>query len=216
MPCNHLIGPIVAAIIGVLSGRLTAVTTIRRLHRKNTALVQEARHDRLTGVLNRAGLEDAYTAINNRDKAVIVVDLDMFKSVNDEHGHPVGDRVLSMLGARIHDLAARHGGWAGRLGGDEFALIVPDCPRREAEAAAAAAAAVITITDRRTGAVRVEGSAGVAFTSSGTAWAEALADADIALYHAKKGRGVVVFAHGMTYPRRPSSRRQARDARSDR
>jgi diguanylate cyclase (GGDEF)-like protein len=202
-----------AALVGVFVGRLCATPTIRHLRRENDALAQQVRTDRLTGVLSRVGLEQAYTVSNDRGRFVIVVDLDTFKSVNDEHGHPTGDRVLSALGVRLADLASRHRGWAGRLGGDEFALILANCTAAQALQAASQAVAAI-VTDSRTGPVHVRGSAGIAYATADTSWSNALTDADIALYHAKQHGTVTVFEPGMTYPERPVPRRRARDVRT--
>ncbi|WP_052720134.1 GGDEF domain-containing protein [Actinoplanes rectilineatus] len=208
-----LVASIAAAALGAVFGRLGATPTIRVLHRENAALAEQVRSDRLTGVLSRAGLEQAYSATNDRERFVIVVDLDTFKSVNDEHGHPAGDQVLSALGARLNDLASRHHGWAGRLGGDEFAVILADCTAAEALQAATYAVAAI-VTTSRTGSVQVRGSAGVAHAAATTPWSSALTDADIALYHAKQHGTVTLFKPGMTYPQRPAPRRRARDVRT--
>lgn len=207
-----LVAGFAAAALGAVAGRLSATPTIRVLRRQNDELAEQVRRDRLTGVLSRAGLEQAYSAANGRERFVIVVDLDTFKSVNDEHGHPAGDRVLSALGARLADLASRHHGWAGRLGGDEFALILADCTASEALQAATYAVAAI-VTESRTGSVRVRGSAGVAYAAATASWSSALTDADIALYHAKQRGTVTLFEPGMTYPQRPAPRRRARDVR---
>ncbi|GLZ00793.1 GGDEF domain-containing protein [Actinoplanes sp. NBRC 103695] len=206
-------GLAVTTLIGGLAGRLSATPTIRHLRRQNDELAEQVRSDRLTGVLSRAGLEQAYTASNDRGRFVIVVDLDTFKAVNDEHGHPAGDRVLSALGARLADLAARHQGWAGRLGGDEFALILADCTASEALQIATHAVAAI-ITENRTGSVQVGGSAGIAYATRTTSWSDALTDADIALYQAKQRGTVTLFEPGMTYPQPPAPRRRARDLRA--
>jgi diguanylate cyclase (GGDEF)-like protein len=202
-----------AALVGALAGRLSATPTIRLLRRQNDALAEQVRSDRLTGVLSRAGLEEAYAATSDRERFVIIVDLDTFKSVNDEHGHPTGDRVLSALGARLTELASRNHGSAGRLGGDEFALILADCTAGQAQQTAARAVAAI-VTDSRTGSVHVRGSAGIALATAATSWSDALTDADIALYHAKQSGTVTLFEPGMTYPQRPAPRRRARDVRA--
>lgn len=211
---NHVLAMCIPALaVGAAGGRLSATTVIRALHRQNRTLVREAQRDPLTGVLNRAGLADAYTTTTDRDRFVIVVDLDTFKLVNDRHGHLTGDRILTMLGARLTELASRHDGWAGRLGGDEFALILPCPSQTSAVMAAAEAAAAITVNDTRIGSLRICGSAGIADAAAGRPWTEALGDADIALYHAKRSGGVAVFEDGMTYPSAPQPRRRARDAR---
>jgi diguanylate cyclase (GGDEF)-like protein len=164
-------------------------------------------------VLNRAGIENAYTAAADRSRFLVLVDLNEFKSVNDWHGHPTGDQVLAAVGVRLGDLAARLDGWAGRLGGDEFALVIPTDSQAVAEAAAIEAAAVITIDPLPIEPLQVWPSAGVASAPAGRVWAGALAHADIALYHAKKGSGVTVYQPGMVYPHPTWPRRQARDTR---
>ncbi|MEV4708211.1 GGDEF domain-containing protein [Actinoplanes sp. NPDC049316] len=203
-------GLIAAAFLG---GRLSVTSTIRRLRQHNDVLADQVRTDPLTGVLNRVGLRQAYAAANDRGLFLILVDLDMFKSVNDEHGHPAGDQVLSALGTRLADLAARHRGWAGRLGGDEFALLLPGCSETVARQVAAHAVSDIT-TGSRAESVRVRGSAGIAYAAATASWSDALTAADIALYHAKQWGEVTLFAPGMGYPQPPAPRRRARDARS--
>ncbi|MGW3060642.1 GGDEF domain-containing protein [Streptomyces goshikiensis] len=91
------------------------------LHRQLAA----TRKDPLTGLLRR----DSYTARARRllarrdDLAVVMVDADDFKAVNDTMGHPVGDAVLAAFGARLIAWAGPHAS-VGRLGGDEFAVVV--------------------------------------------------------------------------------------------
>ena len=202
-----------AVLVGALAGRLSARPTVRLLRQRNDALAEQVRSDRLTGVLSRAGLEEVYAATSDRERFVVVVDLDTFKSVNDEHGHPTGDRVLRALGARLTELASRHDGWAGRLGGDEFALVLSDCTASQARQVATQAVAAI-VTDSRTGPVHVRGSAGITSVAAATSWSNALTDADIALYHAKQRGTVTLFVAGMTSPQPPAPRRRARDVRA--
>ncbi|HEY3503394.1 MAG TPA: GGDEF domain-containing protein [Actinocatenispora sp.] len=100
---------------------------VRRLrNRVRTAEVQ-ARHDRLTGLANRYGMEQAHRGLSAGALVVAVVDLDGFKPVNDTLGHEAGDLVLCEAASRIR---AYCGGVderavAVRLGGDEFAALVP-------------------------------------------------------------------------------------------
>jgi len=199
--------------IATAAGWISAAAVIRRLRAQIVILSRLAWQDRLTGVLNRAGIEDAYTAAADRSRFLVLVDLNEFKSVNDWRGHPTGDQVLAAFGVRLGDLAARLDGWAGRLGGDEFALVIPTDSQAVAEAAAIEAAAVITIDPLPIGPLQVWPSAGVASAPAGREWAGALAHADIALYHAKKGSGVTVYQPGMVYPHPAWPRRQARDTR---
>lgn len=84
-----------------------------------------ARHDPLTGLLNRLGLQEAYAVLSRgRDRVVIVhaFDLDGFKAVNDAFGHAAGDRLLKVLATRIQ-LAVPEGSIVARTGGDEFVVV---------------------------------------------------------------------------------------------
>jgi diguanylate cyclase (GGDEF)-like protein len=200
-----------ALLLGAVAGRLTATPTIRHLTVQVDTLNRLVRHDPLSGLLNRSGLMEAYTRAAGQSRQVILVDLDGFKLANDQHGHPVGDHILFMLASRLAALAARHGGWAGRLGGDEFAVILPTASSETAKEVAVAATADLTITDLPTGPLTVSGSAGMTFAPPGYPWTRAWTNADIALYHSKRAARPVVFAAGMTYPRKPADRRRARD-----
>ena len=90
-----------------------------------------ARHDGLTGLPNRALLEDRYAQAiaqhlrRNRMLAVAFLDLDGFKAINDTYGHEAGDTLLVALSKRMMD-ALRHGDTLARLGGDEFVAIITD------------------------------------------------------------------------------------------
>lgn len=89
--------------------------------------LEQARRDPLTGLLRRDAFEARATRLLRRGTAaVVVVDLDGFKAVNDTFGHTAGDAVIQGAGASMNDaLDGPHGGVAGRLGGDEFAAVVP-------------------------------------------------------------------------------------------
>ncbi|MFF5083420.1 diguanylate cyclase [Actinoplanes sp. NPDC000266] len=122
-----------------------------RRRREHEQLRREIVTDDLTGLANRRGFHaylterrdaetgsrdaDAHAAV--RDYAVMMIDVDRFKQVNDMFGHEVGDRVLARV-AGILGAAVRHGDLAARLGGDEFAVILagvrPDVARARAEA----------------------------------------------------------------------------------
>lgn len=92
--------------------------TVTRLRRQLSAARRRATHDPLTGLLNRAGLTQAWPMVPP-DATVALVDLDGFKPVNDRHGHTSGDHVLAVVAARV----ARAATLAARLGGDEFVLV---------------------------------------------------------------------------------------------
>ena len=164
-------------------------------------LEHRASTDELTGLANRAAFDDALAeAIADADRAssaLVLVDLDHFKEVNDTFGHLVGDELLHTVAERLRDLV-RTRDLAARLGGDEFALILRDVPDRAAlEVAAArvvrALGATHELADER---LDVPASVGAAFVSDGTEVPEAvIARADEALYAAKRaGRGRYVIA----------------------
>jgi diguanylate cyclase (GGDEF)-like protein/PAS domain S-box-containing protein len=96
---------------------------------ENLTLRASAERDVLTGLLNRRGFESALKACRNDQRnvgakfGVVLVDLDRFKAINDEHGHQAGDQVLVEQAARLVD-AVRDDDCVGRLGGDEFAVLV--------------------------------------------------------------------------------------------
>ena len=96
-----------------------------------------AQVDHLTGALNRRGfMEQAEREISRaarygRQSALVIVDVDHFKSVNDTHGHAVGDQVLQQI-ARIAEVTLRPSDVFGRIGGEEFAILLPETNAAEA------------------------------------------------------------------------------------
>jgi diguanylate cyclase (GGDEF)-like protein/PAS domain S-box-containing protein len=160
-----------------------------------------AHHDPMTGLPNRTAFNDYLAeAIENaarqREKiAVVCIDLDRFKEVNDVFGHAAGDRLLREISKRLKDTAA--GAFVARLGGDEFSLVLTDGPQpATAEHLTArllaAAAADIEIDGHP---VRCGLSIGVTiYPTDGADAAALLANADAGLYRAKgEGRGSVRF-----------------------
>ena len=159
-------------------------------------LRQLAQRDGLTGLLNRAGFEEhlerCLDAGEGDDLALLYIDLDHFKPVNDQFGHPVGDRVLQDFAARLRD-AVRPTDVSARLGGDEFAVVLKGVrelanANRVADKIVAAARAPFEV-DGRT--LHIGASVGVAFgVKPGAGWRELVSHADTLLYEAKKaGRG---------------------------
>jgi len=117
------------AVLGIRLQRL------RHRASRNEQLQEMAATDPLTGLRNRRGLEHALDqlladACAERPLAVLVMDLDGFKAVNDTHGHDVGDRLLQAVAARLRQ-HLRSGDVVARLGGDEFVALVPDLPSAE-------------------------------------------------------------------------------------
>lgn len=89
-----------------------------------------ASHDSLTGALNRGAffdrLNQAATDLNSQPLALLMMDLDHFKSINDQYGHPAGDKVLHHF-VTIAESSLREGDTIGRLGGEEFAVLLQKC-----------------------------------------------------------------------------------------
>ena len=96
------------------------------LEREQEVVRHQARHDPLTGMANRLAFTEAVHELRRDDRpvAVVLIDLDGFKDVNDRFGHATGDEVLRAVAARLLG-AVRPGDLAARLGGDEFAVLAP-------------------------------------------------------------------------------------------
>jgi diguanylate cyclase (GGDEF)-like protein len=151
--------------------------------------------DPLTDVLNRRGFERelkrslAYVKRYGVSAALIYIDLDDFKPVNDRHGHAAGDAVLKAVAAALLR-RVRASDVVGRLGGDEFVLLLWNINGVEAAAKAAELEAAVYGTPVRWGAstLVVGASAGVALLGALDTPAEAIARADAAMYARKAER----------------------------
>ena len=187
-----------ATMTALLMGYATRVFQMRRRQeRKQRAAITEARRagdsDALTGLANRrrfdAALDEmlATSAGVGRD-AVMLIDLDRFKAVNDDHGHAAGDAVLVAVAARITG-AVREGDLVARIGGDEFAVLAPAVgtvavARDIADRIAAAIARPIVVADGR---YDVGCSIGVRLAPTpGASAGDVLSLADAAMYAAKR------------------------------
>ena len=179
-------------------------------HEREAELSHQASHDPLTGLANRVLLLDRLdVAVSIATRlgspvAVLTLDLDGFKAVNDEYGHAVGDRLLQQVTARIQS-AVRPADTVARLGGDEFVVIVH--PPEERSAAMAVAERVrdqigmldYMIGDHR---IRVTASIGLTLSQPGaTVEPDALlAAADRGMYRAKRSGGNCVRVAGDDRP----------------
>ncbi|MGD0944149.1 MAG: GGDEF domain-containing protein [Acidimicrobiales bacterium] len=189
-----------AGVVAGAAGCLSDVTDSVQLRRE---LEIRASVDKLTSCLNRdASLEllertTAGPLAPGEGNALIYIDLDNFKSVNDRFGHAAGDRLLAETAERLRE-AARKGDAVGRVGGDEFIVICPRVPSsaqaiKVAERVAAATTAVI---DVGTALVELRTSVGVAWTAEALDADAFLAQADSAMYQSKRTsrNGVTLFA----------------------
>jgi diguanylate cyclase (GGDEF)-like protein len=171
-----------------------AAVAAQRLRREYTALECQATHDALTGLVNRAEfdsqLAERLTACQ-RDRsplAVLYIDVDGFKAINDRHGHAVGDDLLRLFAARLK-AGVRDTDVVARLGGDEFAVLVD----RAAQAfALQTAEGLIDRLSRpyrvAAGVLEVSASIGIAvYPSAGDCAGSLLEAADEAMYRAKRG-----------------------------
>ena len=166
------------------------------------ALVHLSTHDGLTGLLNRTTLLERLDAALAAPGgvAVLFVDLDGFKAVNDEHGHQAGDRVLTEVAGRVR-ATLRSGDLLARHGGDEFVAVLSGMDLLDAERVACRAAADLLAVLSRPVVVgdvtaAVGASIGIALRrASGPGAARLLHDADTAMYEAKAaGRGTIAVA----------------------
>ncbi|MCC7535510.1 MAG: diguanylate cyclase [Deltaproteobacteria bacterium] len=174
------------------------------LSEANRRLAQLATTDPLTGLANRRAFDERASRdlelARRRDRAfaVVVLDVDRFKSINDRFGHPAGDVVLKEISTALAE-GARGTDIIARVGGEEFAVAMPDTPAHEAAHAAERMRDTIERTVRAGASPSlhvVTASFGVAaYPDHGETLSDLVAAADRALYTAKQsGRNVVVTA----------------------
>lgn len=156
----------------------------------------EVVHDPLTGLLNRRGLLQRMQAELERARrharplALLFIDMDHFKHINDTHGHPAGDLCLKCVALKLGVGANRHCDVIARYGGEEFVVLLPECDEDGARVVAERIrAAVETAYDQGAVPCRMSVSIGLStHASGGSGEVEALIDAaDAALYEAKRG-----------------------------
>ena len=182
--------------LATLHGAMAAREVEAMQHRLEAAQ-QAATSDPLTGLANRRALEGllARTSGGAPDvpTSLLLIDLDGFKAVNDEHGHRVGDQVLRAVGTAITDVA-RRGDLVVRLGGDEFVVVAVDADARQAAMMAERvreAVAATTVSPPGGGQVGVTASVGSRTTGPDLATGDLLHAADEAMYQVKRGHASV-------------------------
>ena len=186
-----LIAAIVALIIftvGFIAFR--AVQRSRnRVAEANVKLNHAARHDALTDLPNRRYVRELLQerlAEANGDCALMLIDLDRFKAVNDTLGHEAGDALLLEVGNRLHEVLPE-GAYAGRLGGDEFAAVVREASHGSLERVAGEIVQVLSAPyDIGGSSASIGASVGIAIGSSEAQSIDIVTrNADLALYHSK-------------------------------
>jgi diguanylate cyclase (GGDEF)-like protein/PAS domain S-box-containing protein len=165
---------------------------ITERQRLSEGLRKRAFHDPLTGLANRARFEERLERVSgDTDTAVLFIDLDNFKTVNDSLGHGAGDHFLSEVARRL-TTCVRMGDIVARMGGDEFAVLISGIDAqirapRIAERILRELAAPIELERR---AITPSASIGIACGDSAQSAQDILRDADLALYEAKRsGKG---------------------------
>jgi diguanylate cyclase (GGDEF)-like protein len=196
--------PLLLAIVGVaLAALLGSLIFVWSRNERMQELRRQASLDPLTGLKNRRRFEEDLRVAMARGRregttgAVLMLDLDHFKQVNDQHGHPAGDRMIEEV-AEVLRRRTRESDSLARLGGDEFAIVLPHCS--PAEARTVAEAVVAAIREHRSTRAELEpitASVGIAMFGEDprTSPESVVSEADTAMYAAKDGGrdGVRVF-----------------------
>jgi diguanylate cyclase (GGDEF)-like protein len=187
--------PLLLAVVGIaLASLLGALILAWSRSERMQELEREAGQDALTGLKNRRRFEEDLRAAMARARrerttgALLMLDLDHFKQVNDSHGHPAGDRLIREV-ADVLRRRSRESDVLARLGGDEFAVVLPRCSAAEARLVAEAIAAAIREHPPAAGVDPVTASIGVAMFGDHprTSIASVVSEADTAMYAAKDG-----------------------------
>jgi diguanylate cyclase (GGDEF)-like protein len=214
-----------AALLAAASAALVSHRNLRRELASTRVELADARElafrDSLTGLANRAAIDVELTrrGAGSEPYAVVLVDLDLFKLVNDTHGHGAGDMVLVETARRLCSLVDPHRDLVGRLGGDEF-VILASAPLgwlgwKLAQDAADVMRAPISVVDKhgRPQQVEVTASVGVLNAMPGDDLASVKRSADVALYWAKaagRNRSVEFGPDAPLIPVVPGERPQSR------
>lgn len=180
----------------ILEGQLAAVTHDEKAAR------HAAMHDALTGLPNRTLFENrlehglAQAKRHDRTLAVMFLDLDGFKQVNDAHGHDVGDAMLKTIADRLC-AQARDDDTVSRFGGDEFVCLLTEIDEDQDAALVAQkiADAIQLPCELSVGALVIKPSIGIAiFPKDGTTCSALIKSADTAMYAAKRNKSGMAFA----------------------
>jgi diguanylate cyclase (GGDEF)-like protein len=192
--------PVALAVLGLsLAALLYSLILTWGRNEQIQELERQASQDSLTGLNNRRRFEEDLTAAMARSRrdgstgALLMLDLDRFKQVNDSRGQPAGDRLIEEF-AGVLRRRTRKSDSLARLGGDEFALILPRCSREEAQIAAEAIGQEVRGHRSEVAPDGVTVSIGIAMFGEDprTSVASVVSEADTAMYAAKdEGRDTV-------------------------
>lgn len=183
---------------GACLGFIGVGSDVTEVRRSQEQIERMANSDGLTGLANRSVMRGRLQAAldaakrNRGSCALIMLDLDRFKSINDTFGHQVGDELLRSVSERLLKVSGAHVTCA-RLGGDEFAIVLPDCSEARAIKTANRVVTALAGAHQMRGAtVKGGASAGVALGPlDGETIDDIVRAADLALYQAKEdGRGI--------------------------
>lgn len=182
--------PLLAVVLAGLTLAMAALPLVFRHRIRMAAMERQARTDELTGLPNRRAL---YADVPQRlaeepfeQSAILILDLDKFKEINDSLGHHVGDDLLGQVAGRLAT-QLQPGDFLARIGGDEFVIHLPRCGLEDSEAIAGklrdALAQPLVLSGTT---VYVNASVGISrYPSQGTELALLLRKADLAMYTAK-------------------------------
>lgn len=198
-PCHQALGHLLTAYERLLRETRRLVRRSDRAELEMTQLnhqLQEltnqleyrATHDSLTGIFNRAAIIDLVNRhFMSQDLALIVLDIDHFKRVNDSFGHPVGDRVIVGVVDCLKRVVPATA-YIGRVGGEEFTVLLPGQSGEDAEDVAQAVRQTIELHSfELPDGSGITASFGVSWAPCGGKFDDAYNQADEALYQAKRG-----------------------------
>ncbi|MDC0535310.1 GGDEF domain-containing response regulator [Francisellaceae bacterium] len=180
-----------------ISNAMDKATLLEQVKSQEQALKQRAYNDFLTGIPNRARFDElGKQALSRTERhythtAILMVDLDGFKNVNDTYGHDTGDELLKLVTTRFKNII-RNNDTPARLGGDEFALILENINTNELKAIASK---LVSESEKeiiiQNNLISISSSIGISiYPDDGKDLADLLKKADIALYQAKEtGKG---------------------------
>ncbi|MBM3663164.1 MAG: diguanylate cyclase [Actinobacteria bacterium] len=192
------LAPVVAAS-GSVDYLVVQCEDVSEEHVLREQLLYGATHDDLTGLLNRVGFQSVFDHVVERDRTVVAaaalvfVDLDGFKTVNDRYGHAAGDILLEVVAGRIRR-TVRNSDAVARIGGDEFLILLDPLPDPEVaiDFAERIRSTLLEPVELPQGSVIVSASIGVAVAGSSGPLSEGLNAADAAAYSVKRAGGNAV------------------------